>query len=275
VRRMIVWTCVALLATGLGVYGESRGADVAAKPTVEVRGLRIVGKGYGKTKYGAELHPLNWSPGTAVAVLVKRPGGGLIELDRKASKLTKFADDKGTDLLNANKSSRSATHGFARDNISADGKACMIELMCAGVPAKGAKTVVASGTMIFKFATKKKTFTHKNIALKAGSTIKAGAITFKITKAGKPQWGDAALEITLNTNTDISKIAAIRFLDAAGKEIPSKEAGGSTMRMGKLVTVEKSFTLKKKVAVATVAIDYWMDMKTLKVPFNIKATIGL
>ena len=274
-RRMMVWTCSVLLAVGLGVCGEAEGA--AAKPTVEVRGVRVVGKGYGKGKYGSqELSPFNWTTGVQIAVLVRHPGGGLLELDRTACKLKKFTDDKGTDLLKASKASAFGARGFGMGSkISEDGKACMAELVSGGIPAKGAKEIVASGTMVFKSATKKKTFTHKNVAIKRGSKVKAGAITFEITKASKPQWGDAALEITLKTNTDISSIATIKFRDATGKEIPSQGAGGSTMKMGDRVTIEKGFQFKKKVTVATVAIDYWMDMKTLKVPFDVKATIGL
>ena len=274
-RRMMIWTCAVLLAVGAGLMGDAEGA-AAAKPTVEVSGVRIVGEGYGKTRHGSELRAFNWSPGTAVAVLVKNPGGGLLELDRKASKLKKLADDKGTDLLKTSKSSAFGARGFGMGSrISKDGKACMAELVSSGIPAKGAKEIVASGTMVFRFATQKKTFTHKNVALKPGTKVKAGAIAFEITKAGKPRWGDAALEIPLKTNTDISGIAGITFLDAAGKGIPSQEAGGSTMKMGKLITVEKGFQFKKKVTVATIAIDYWMDMKTLKIPFDVKATIGL
>jgi len=275
-RRMIVWTCLVLLVGGLGVCGDAAGADAAAKPTVEVCGVRIVGGGYGKTKYGPELRAFNWTPGTTIAVLVQNPGGGLLKLDRKASKLKTLADDKGTNLLKMSKASAFGAPGFGMSSdIGKDGKACMAEFVSEGIPAKGATGIIASGTMVFRCATKKKTFTHKNVALKPGSEIKAGAVVFKIMKADKPKWGKSELEVTLKTNTDISNIAAIRFLDAAGKEIPSKGAGSSTMRMGGRVTVEKGFRFKKKVAVATVAIDYWMDMKTLKVPFDLKATIGL
>ncbi len=274
-NKVTMLVCVAaamILAMGVA---DADGAD-AAKPTVEVRGLRIVGKGYGKTKYGPELRAFNWSPGVAIAVFVKSPEGGLLELDRKASTLKKLADDKGTDLLKASKSSAFGQRGFGMStNISKDGKACMLELVSKAVPAKGATEIVASGTMIFKCATTKKTFTDKNVALEAGSKIEAGAIPFEITKAGKPKWGDAPLEITLKTNTEMSRIAAIKFFDAAGKEIPSKSAGGSTMRMGDQVTIEKNFRLEKRAATATVSIVYWTDMKKLEVPFDIKATLGL
>ena len=209
-------------------------------------------------------------------IVVQNPGGGLLKLDRKASKLKTLADDKGTNLLKTSKASAFRAPGIGMSsNISKDGKACMAELVSEGIPAKGATGILASGTMVFKSATKKKTFTHKDVALKPGSEIKAGAVVFTITKAGKPKRGNAELEITLKTNTDILSIAAIRFLDAAGKEIPSKGAGSSTSTMGGRVTVHKRLRFKKKVAAATVAIDYWMDMKTLKVPFSIKATIGL
>lgn len=277
-RRMMIRTCAVLLVAGAGLVGDAEGAAATtAKPTVDVRGVRVVGKGHGKERYGSpELRAFNWSPGTTVVVLVMHPGGGLLELDRKASELKKLADDKGTDLLKASKASVFGARGFGMSStISKDGKACMTELVSEGIPAKGAKEIVASGTMVLKAATTTKTFTQRDVALKPGSEIKAGVVAFKITKAGKPQWGDAAMEITLKTTTDIANIAAIKFLDAAGKEIPSSSAGGSTMRMGGSVTVEKNFRFKKKVAVATVAIEYWMDMKTLKVPFDIKATIGL
>jgi len=248
---------------------------VAVKVLVMVVGLRIIGPGYGDNMH---MRAFFKQPGTTVALLVKSPKGGLIELDRKVSRVATFTDDKGTDMTKSVKRGKWGTKkaGFgAFPKISKDTKACLVELHSPIVPAKGAKIVKAAGTLVFKTATKKKTFKQTGVVLKVGTKIKAGKIPFEIVKTGKPKWGKAKLTITLKTNRDILDIAAIRFLDAADKPIKSTGAGGSAMRMGKNVTVNRSFNLFRKVESVTVAIDYWMDMKVVKVPFSVKTTVGL
>jgi len=266
----VCWAVLATCMAGTGVRAQAPPPQPKA-PTVEVRGLRIVGKGHGEMMTG--VRAFNWHEGSTLALLVLIPDGGIIALDSKTSKLDKFVDNKGTNLLVGE--SRWGQAGIeSRPSITKDGKACMVELSGKSVPAKGATHILASGTLVFNCASKKKTVQHKNVALKKGTKI-ASAIPFTIDKVGKPDWGDAPLQVTLEAKQDLTNVAEIKFFDAQGKEIESRQSSSSRMRMGPLVTVKRSFTLKKKVDVATIAITYWMDMRIVKLPFNVKTSVGM
>ena len=123
--------------------------------------------------------------------------------------------------------------------------------------------------------TARKTFTHPKAALKPGTELKAGPIGFKVTKVGKPNWGDAPLQVTFEAKQDISALAEVRFLDDAGAQI--KSSGGGTMSTSSFgsVNVQTSYNLAKKVDVATVEFDVWTDMHVATVPFAVTASVGV
>ena len=258
-----------LVAFGLVAFLLSGAA--LAQPKVEVRGLRIVGDGYSKSMSGAR--PFNWTKGVSLAVLVTMPEGGLIAFDKNAGKVNAFVDDKGTNLLPGKRFGRP---GFGMmSSITKDGKACMVELDGGTLPAKGAGEVRASGTMVFKTGTKKKTFKQADVPVKKGAAVKAGPIPFTIKSAGKPQWGNQPLQITFNTKQKLDRIAEWKFYDADGKEIKSSHGGTSTMSMLGMTNIDRSVNLAKKVDKVTIAITYWTDMKTVSVPFDVKVSMGL
>ena len=273
--RWIKFAALAAAAMALGLIAARTGeAPDAAAATVKVAGLRVVDAGEGKGFGG--LRAFNWTQGTSVALMVSVPAGGLIEFDHTASKLDKMVDDKGTDLLKGKGDMNFSSAGFSMmAQMSKDGKAAMVDADGPSLPAKEAREISIAGTMVFQRATGRETLQQENVALKQGEKIKAGKIAFEIIKAGKPDWSNAPMQITLSANQDCTSIAAIRFLDAAGKEIEAEPAGGSTMRMMGKVVVEKNFNFPAKIDKATVAIEYWKDMTDLKVPFSLKASVGL
>ena len=259
---------VAALMIGSGAAN----AQAAKNVSVEVRGMQVIGLPYGEGFQG--LQPLNSQPGTKLAVLVQKPDGGIIEFDDDASELKSFADDKGT-KLHVEKEGFGQSSGFGMfANVSEDGKACMISIEGDNVPAQGAASLKASGTLALKCASEQKTTTNKNVALKVGAKVNAGAIPLEISAVGKPQWGEG-FAVTFKANQDCSGIAEVRFLDAAGNEIESSLGMTSTSSFGGQMTVEKQYTLKKQVDAATIEFTTWVDMQTVKVPFQIETGLGL
>jgi hypothetical protein len=270
------------------ILGSARSACAqTAAPKVEVRGIRVVGPAYGRGMEG--LRAFNWTEGTTVALLVTVPAGGLVSINSEKTQLTKLADDKGTDLT-AGEEPMVGMHMGMTPQVSADGKACLVEVNGKRVPAKGAAAIMASGTVTLKCGSKKETAKQENVALKVGSKITAGPMTFEISRVGKPQFffemtgpdeskpattPAEKFEVTLRTNQDCSNIASIAFLDAAGKDLGAKPSSSSSMGMPGMMTVEKSFVLPKKVDTATISITYWADLKEVVVPFDVKATLGL
>jgi hypothetical protein len=259
---------------GAALAGEAPMTGV----TVQAHGLRIVKPAPGGDD---KLRAFNWFSGTSVSLLITAPQGGLLEVDRNASKLTAFTDDKGKDLTKAEDAKQqrfSRDAGFSMSsNISEDGKVCVSEVDAPGVPSKGATVMTVTGTLVFRAATKKKDFTAENVALKAGSAIKAGSIPLTITKVGKPEWGgeDDAFAVTLEAKQDLSSIAGIEFFDAAGKKVESRRGSSSSMSFGDSVTITWEYNLKNKLNTAKIVISYWMDMKKLTVPVDLKVGLGM
>ena len=242
---------------------------------VTVQGLRVVREGYGGDEWGnTELKPLNaHEKGTTLAFLVVMPNGGLIDLDEDASKVNAFTDNTGKNLLEKRQFGEPGFGDFLE--ISEDGKACMIDIEGGGIPSKGAMGIKASGTLAFKTATQKKDFMQKDVPFIVGSKINAGFVSFEIAEVGKPEWGDAQLEINLKTQQDISAVAEIKFLDATGQEIESNLSSWGSMGFGNRMTYQQSYTLAEKVNGGTILVSIWTDMKTQTIPFNINTGLGL
>ena len=269
------------------IAGPARSACAqTAAPKVEVDGVRVTGAGYGSGMRA--IKPFFWIKGTTVALLVTKPEGGIVAVDTGKLRLVKLADDKGTDLMAA-----PGTIGeipmIASPQISADGKACFVELIGPGLPAKGATSIVASGRFSLRCGSKKETARQQNAALRPGAKITAGPMTFEISKAGKPEFSfdstgalanpsttpTEKFEVTLRTNQDCSNIVSVTFLDAAGKDLGATPSMSSSMGMPGMMTSERTFVLPKKVDTATISITYWTDVKEVLVPFDVKATLGL
>ena len=256
-------------------------AQAPAAPKVEVRGIRIVAEGYGKGQDG-ELRPFHQLRGTTLAILVTMPDTGIVEVSRNECELTKLTDDKGTDLAGKKGSAQKKSFGHFPE-ISPDGKACLLEIAGDGVPAKGATIVTASGTIAFRCASRKETVKQENVALKQGAKISFGPFQFEIAKTGKPEAildlvnvEKDAWAVTLQAKQDLSGIVEVKFLDAAGNDMKAADGGTGTWRDGAtIVSSDMSLILPAKADSATIVVTYWVDMKEVKVPFEVNAAVGL
>lgn len=246
--------------------------------TVEARGLRVVGAGEGDD-FQDSVRPFNWSQGTSLALLVWRPEGGIIDIDEDASTVTRFEDNAGTDLLKkpeqkGRKRMFSAAGGFGMmPQIKKDGTAAIVELNGPALPAKGATTLKARGTILLVCASSKKRFTQE-IELKVGSKVTVGPVPLEITRVGKPNWGNAAMSVTFTATQQLDAIAGISF-SSGGATIETRDGGHSTMRAFNTVKVEKTINFTKKIDAATIEIDAWQDTKRIEVPFNLTIGVGL
>jgi hypothetical protein len=302
-----------LVALGAAAYGDPPAAgpavpapaDPATSTTVEVRGLTVNGP---ELKLGDHtIPPVNGLSNTCVSLLVVHSAGGLISLDTKATRFTKLADDKGTDLLKETDTRRHFFTGIQTPQFAEDGTAAMVALNAPGLPAAGAKELTIQGVLVFQTATQKKTVEQAAVPLKIGSTITAGPFALEITELAKPSpWmtarpgpggGDPKkmkLAITLRAKQDMSDICTIAFFDDAGHQIDSSDGmtivesatgGGSTssgytgsrrgMTAADQIVRGKVIILAQAPDAVTVKITYWADKHELKVPVDLKAGLGL
>lgn len=271
----LLLTVTAISSIGLAGCLETLGA--VSKTTIESRGIRIVGAGEG-TDFNDSVRPFNWHEGTSVALLIRRPEGNIIDIDRDASKVTRFVDSAGTDLLKKEKKEgKSALFNMHNTfgmmpQIKKDGRAAMIELGAPRIPVKGATGLEAVGSLKLVCASTKKVF-KQAIDLKVGTKVSVGPVPFEIIKIGKPQWGNAAMAVTFKATKPLDSIHEIRF-SSNGKEIETKSGGQSSMEAFGVLKIEKTINFVAKADAATIEISAWQDMKRVDVPFDLKLGLG-
>ena len=244
------------------------------KGKVEVVGMHITKTAYKEDK---EL----WAgsgPGTGVRLdlLATSDEGGIIKLDDKKSKISKLADDKGTDLLKKPAGADDGFSGFGPigpfAKVSKDGKACLLSVEGKSVPAAGAKSLQLEGTIVV-IVGKGKEAAKENVEFRKGATFKLAAIGFKIDSVGKPDFGDAAMQIQLSTKEG-SKVASVRFLDAGGKEIDAKPAGSSAMTFGDDTSYSWNYDFKQEIKAATIEVTLWKGVASLDIPVKAAVSVG-
>lgn len=260
------------LSVGLGVVLLAAGSARAGTPdemTVAVCGLRVVAPGLYDEH---ETRAFYQDPGVTVVLRVVRAAGGLIALDEAASEIQAFADDKGTVLFKPEGFSKSPLGSWPK--VTAGGKVAVIEIEGNQRPAAEARQIQLKGKLALKVATEQKVYPAK-VKLAAGTKIEAGPVPFTIKEVGKPEWGDAQLQITLHATQNLDALAGVRFLDADGTEIESSESGSMTMTTNDEVQIDQSYDLAKAVDELTIELTYWTDMHTVTVPFEKTFSIGL
>jgi hypothetical protein len=242
----------------------------------EARGVRVTG--VPRPGEGDDVRAFNQFPGTSVWVGVRLPRGGIIGMDREASKLTVFKDDRGLDLLKAPKASKFGSSGFEFfPKIGKQKKVLLFGVNVPAVPSRGATHLTVQGIAAIRSATRTLTHTCGSFKLEKGAALQAGPFKFTVSKTGTPQWGKDkfAFQFSLKAEQDLSSIKDVRFLDAAGKPLSTKGAGSMRNSFGGKVIEERNYMLKEKTPAAKVRIDQWADQKILKVPFQVTTSVGL
>jgi len=156
-----------------------------------------------------------------------------------------------------------------------DGHVCVVDVQGSTPPAKGAKILRLTASLVMKCAEGEKTVVQKDLKLEKGAKLTAGSVPWTIQKVGKPGWGDAKLAVSVTGKVSHDAIKKLVFLDAAGKEIKhsigSRSSGGFMGRM----TYGVTYNLKKKVDVVTVKVIYFEKTETITIPVDLEIGVGL
>jgi hypothetical protein len=250
--------------------------SLLASPTVQVKGLRIIADGYGDDM---SMRPFNWTKGTAVALLVQRPGGGIVSFDKDKSELTAFTDDLGTNLLEKSQESNSySSSGFEMSpDVSKDGSAMMTEISAPQTPAAGARSAKVTGKLVLMVATKKESHTIKAVSLTAGTPIVAGPLKLEVHSTGKPEWGsdEYPFAVTLKGSGGFDSVISVAFAAADGSEVTSKTGSRMWMTIGGVKTVRQEYQLTRPIDKANITIHRWTDLHAEDVPLNISFGVGM
>jgi hypothetical protein len=274
------WMAITIL-TCVATLGLAAAEDKPSDLKVEASALRVI------APYTTTDEALNAfgsrNPGTTVTLLITTPSDRLVHFDHQASSITKFADDKGNDLLARPAGPAAPTpekivpQGLALfPQIAKDGKACAIEVNAPLLPAKASTAIKLAGTVTMICASATKEIVQKDVPVKNGSKITTADLELSLVRVGKPDVGDEPLSLTLRSHKNLDDLADVKFFKADGTEIKSRSIGGiSKMAVLGELTVEWSFNLAEVADAVTVKLYLWSDRQVKKANFDLTIGPGL
>ena len=213
--------------------------------------------------------------GTTLHVRVARQDKTIISIDREASKLSSFTDDKGTDLSVKSKR-RWGDHWLGSwPRISDDGHSCVLEISSPKTPAAGASKLIIKADIALACGSDVKTAEQKDFALTKGSKLTAGPVPMKVQSVKESSFGDAKMTVELISSKSFDAVKALTFIGADGKEIKYDSMGEGKSGIAGKMTYSKAIGLHKKADVVTVKVTYYQKVEKLTVPVNLSVGVGL
>jgi hypothetical protein len=272
---------VSVLVAGVLVMGvlasHGSAADAPAETKTESTPSVIVGKlslaraikdaKFQRSRFGIKTY-------TTVSLYVSIPGKTIIRLDRDASMLTEFTDDKGTVLANPGSGKSYKSWLGTRPPIGDDGHSCAPGVRSKKLPAAGASALILEATLAFLCGDHPEAAQWDDISLAKGTPVKLGMVAAKITRVSKPTYGKMKLNVTFTSSQSFDTIRKLVFLDSAGKEIKSHRTGSGSS-IGSTSTYSRTYGLAKEVDTVTLKIDYWGKTETVAVPVKLNVQMGL
>lgn len=240
-----------------------------------VIGLTIA-KPLPNSKYGNQSMVTNVSPGTSVHLAVEAEKGMMIiSMDEKASKVTSYKDDKGTDLLTAGRKFGKPAWLGTWVKVSDDKKRLTFTVRSEKLPAKGATSVSIKGKAVVNCAKGTKAVATKEMPISVKQPVVCGPIKASISKLGT-SW-DQKMEITLKSSKNFDAIKKISMITPEGKTIEGKRTGsGSSGFAGKYTyTISYGFKMDKLPARAKLKFKVFDGMEKKEIPINVTTSIGL
>jgi hypothetical protein len=261
----------------LARHGSEANAQAApkteSKPSVIVGGLSIA-RAKKDDKFNRSM-AFQIKAGTNVSLYVSMPGKTIIQLDRDASMLTKFTDDKGTVLAKPGSGKSFGSWLGTFPHIADDAHSCAPSVRSKKLPAAGASALTIDATLAFICGDAPKT-AQCDVSLTEGTAVKLGMVAANIIKVGKSTRGKMKFNVTFTSSQSFDSIRKLVFLDSAGKEIKSRYAGGGKhSAFGSTSTYSKRYELEKKVDKVTIKIDYWRKIESVTVPLKLNVGLGL
>jgi hypothetical protein len=251
---------VVLVAQARQGGGRAAGAGGGGPmPEVTVGGIQVAKVVVSKDDYSAK--PFHADNGTTIVLWIKMPAGqGLIEIDEDTSLLQSFSDDKGTDL--------GGKFGSFPEEFK-DGTGGIIDVQSTATPAAGATSLSAEGTVTVTLATGTRPVRVANVRIENDRKFMVGTTAMTIAEVAM-DGEDQKLTLKLARQA-MNGIKEIKFLDAKGTELEGRRTGGGYFNDAG----EMNMTVKSALKTLTLEFEMWQGVRTVKVPFKVKAGIGL
>ena len=213
--RRIVVVLVAVTATG--IFAQT--AEPEQKTAARVVALQIT-KPDPDDKTGSMVQ--GRLPGTSMHVRLTRPDKYFLKLDKHASKLVIFSDEKKTDLAKSPPTRLAWAWLGHWTQISKDGHHCVFEVRSKSTPAPGAGQLHLKANIVMLCGQDEKTAEQKELLLKKGSKLAAGPVPMEIEEVKEGGWGGVKMTVSLTHTVSDEEIKG--DLLRQGRE--ARRAGG-------------------------------------------------
>jgi len=236
-----------------------RATATGKEPEVVVGGVQVVRVVVPDNDFSAK--PFNTDNGTKIVLWIKMPTGqGLIEIDEDASLLESVTDDRGSNI------------GGKFDSFPdefKDGSGGVIEIESTGFAAPGATAILAEGSLALSVATGTRKTRVANVRLQNDATFRFGQTTITVADL---ETGDESQTFTLKLPRQVmTTIKNVVFLDAKGQPIEGNRTSTGYMNDA----AEMGLSVKTAAKTVTLEFEAWQGLKTIKVPFKVRAGLGI
>ena len=204
---------------------------------------------------------------TRVAVRMRFPEGGLFELDRKSCSVSRFVDDRGTDLLGEDDMFGPIE---MMPEIADDGSWVVFIIASPVLPAAGASRLDVAGTVAVRAATEREVVESRDVAFAEGSVVELGDYSLEVKSSGPSEWSDD-WTFTVKTRDDLSSVISWVAIDGDGNE----HALQPTMSMRGMGTWEQTLSCDTPLDRVTLRVEAWADARRVEVPFEVSTGLGL
>lgn len=250
-------------STSSGSSGQKPAAPRATaggkEPEIVVGGIQVAKVAVPEDDFSAK--PFHADNGTTLVLWVKMPAGqGLIEIDEDASVLQSVGDDKGTDM--------GGKFGSFPDEFK-DGTGGIIEISSTGFAAQGATAILAEGSVAMTVATGTRKTRVAKVQLQNDAKFTFGKTPIVVADV---ETQDDSQSFTLKLPRQVMmEIKNIAFLDAKGQPLEGSRTSSGYMNDN----AEMGYRVKTAAKTLTLEIEAWQGLRTIKVPFKVKAGLTL
>jgi hypothetical protein len=218
-----------------------------------------------------------YGSGTVIGVQLAQPDRNILAIDRTASKLTQFADDKGTDLSKGTGYVPAWLESYMV-RISKDRHRCAARLQAPSIPAVGATKILLKASLVLQCGSAEKAVEHKDLDLTPSpdkkdkpdaKTVAVGPFSLRVEKG----FGAGPM---IRISSDDPIVKEITFVGADGKPLKGFLSGlnmGVTNTRGKAEYIS-TYSFNEKVTRATVKLTYYENIEKVTVPVDLEIGVG-
>jgi hypothetical protein len=227
---------------------------------------------------GVDFFANSLTIGTRIKATVRVPNVHLVGFAANGVKIDQFADDKGTDLLQAQQAGKPKVRfsivNWTDLKISGEGDLAVISLIAPGWPTAGADKVRVKGTMIALVGKNPKKVEKKNVLLDTAIDLVGGVLkAAKSPTVSYGEWnyrGDKPLKSISFHDADDNRLATIH---QSNRHADSKaERGERNAKGGEFSSLIR---LKRGILRCTVRSEYFDAVDRIEIPLGIAADLGL